>query len=206
MDIAAFKKDSLNLSHEDVVQKYLLDGSCFFFDKIEKTNEFQFKKDLANSLDVHIRDIAIVGSAKLGFSIKPDKGTEGLYSFKEFDFDYSKDTNKKKSDLDIAIVSNTLFDNQLKMIYEYTGSYSNLDLFSKKGGRNEFAKYILKGWIRPDLVPDNYKISEAIKDIQDKYKTLFKRDVNIGIYKNWYYFENYHIENIRKIYLNLIAT
>lgn len=69
-----------------------------------------------------IRDIAIVGSGKLGFSIKPDKDEPSYFPFKAFDA-------VKKSDLDIAIVSNRLFDSQLVKLYEYTGHYlGNINL------------------------------------------------------------------------------
>ncbi len=199
MDVKKFKQDCLNKKPNVVVQKYLLDGSSYFFDSEENTDEFQFKIDISQSLGVHLRDIVIVGSGKLGFSIKPDKVEPSLFPFKSFD-------ETKKSDLDIAIVSNKLFDNQLIRLYEFTSQYYNMEIWKDKKDRNALAKYILKGWLKPDFIPIGYKISDKIQDVQSKYKMEFGRDINIGIYKSWYYFEDYHINNIRKINLNLIAN
>lgn len=199
MDINKFKYDCLREEHDVIVQRYLLDGSSYFFDNNEKTDEFQFKKDIAKSLNVHIRDIVIVGSGKLGFSIKPDKDEPAFYPFRSFD-------DNKKSDIDIAIVSEQFFNNQLIRLYNYTSGYSNQDVWNKASDRNSLAKYILKGWLKPEFIPKGYKISDQIQKVQSKYKMKFGRDINIGIYKSWFFFENYHKNNIKNIYLNLIAN
>jgi predicted nucleotidyltransferase len=198
MELRNFKADCLSLDPNIVVQKYLLDGSSYFFDK-EFADEFQFKKDISHCLGVHLREVAIVGSGKLGFSIKPEKDSPGLYLYKEFD-------QVKKSDLDIAIVSNVLFDNQLIGLYEHTSSYINNEVWNDKADRNSLARYILKGWLKPEFIPNGYKISEKIQEIISTYKMKFGRDVNIGIYKSWYFFESYHLNNIKNINLNLIAN
>lgn len=194
-----FINDCKTLGPDLVVQKHLLEGSSYFFDNNESVDEFQFKKDIANSLNVHLRDIAIIGSGKLGFSIKPDQDEPGFYPFKKFD-------DNKVSDLDIAIVSSRLFDNQLVNLFEHTSQYRNLEIWSERTDKKSLAFYILKGWLKPDYIPKDYKISEEIHEILSKYKMNFGRDVNIGIYKSWYYFENYHINNVRNIQLNIIAN
>jgi len=206
MKIKSFKSDCLSLSYDVIVQKYLIDGTSFFFEEKLGENEFDFKKDIANSLGVHIRDIVIVGSGKLGFSIKPDKEVPNLFPFKKFDQAYEENGEINKSDLDIAIVSNTLFDKQLIRLFEHTSHYRSKELWRRDSDRNSLAKYILKGWLKPDFIPKDYKISDGIEEIQQKYRILFGREINIGIYKNWYFFENYHINNIRNIHLNLISN
>jgi hypothetical protein len=198
-----FINDCISKSPELVVQKNLIDGTSYFFDFIKKGEEFEFKKDLANSLEVHIRDIVIVGSGKLGFSIKPDSSNLNYYPFKKFDHDYEENIENDKSDLDVAIVSGNLFDRQMVNIYEHTNSYSSGAF--KGGSKRSFADYILKGWIRPDFIPDDYLISSAIYDAHKKYKDRYGRDINIGIYKSWFYFEKYHRNNINTIKLNQIA-
>ncbi len=200
MKLADFKKDCLNHSPDFVVQKYLLDGTSYFFDIENEISEFQFKKDIAESLGVHIREIAIVGSGKLGFSIKPDKDEPGFFPFNKFD------SKKEKSDLDIAIISNRLFDDQLIRLYEHTSSYVNKEIWNKVKDRKSLALYVLKGWLKPDFKPKEYRISDDIESVQSDYKMKFGRDINIGIYKSWFFFENYHINNVRNINLNLIAN
>lgn len=194
-----FKKDCLNLDPNIVVQKYLLDGSCYFFDLMENSEEFLFKKGIADSLNVHIRDIAVVGSGKLGFSIKPYKNVLEFYPFKKFD-------ENKISDIDIAIVSSRLFDNQLMKMYKYTSQYTNHGNWNEKTDRKSFAYYMLKGWLKPDYIPKGYKISIEIQKVISDFKMKYGRDINIGIYKSWYFFEAYHINNIKNINLNLIAN
>lgn len=203
-ELMRFKLDCKEQSADEVVQKHLIDGASYFYGLYyDGYEEFHFKKSIASSLNVHIRDIAIVGSGKLGFSIKPDKDSPGLYKFKVFDHDHDQDNENKKSDLDVAIVSSRLFDDQLENLYEHTDCYLNT-VFPVKD-RNQFSKYILKGWIRPDLLPENYKISPDIENVQLELCQKYNRDVNIGIYKSWYFFEKYHINNIRTLSLNLIA-
>lgn len=203
MEKEKFIEECLKEKTDIIVQKYLIDGSSFFFEEIQKGEEFDFKKDLAQSLGVHIRDIVIVGSGKLGFSIKPDKNiVPYFYQYKKFDYDYDKNIENEKSDLDIAIVSSNLFDKQLVKIYDHTDSYSNESL--KGSNKKSFAEYILKGWLRPDFTPMDYAITPEISAVQQKYKIKYGRKINIGIYKSWYFFEKYHQNNIRNIQLYLL--
>ncbi len=195
MDVDEFKKECIDLDSDIVVQKYLIDGSSYYFDKIQLGNEFEFKKEIANILTVHIRDIVIVGSGKLGFSIKPDDTVPDarLFLFKKFD-------ELKKSDLDIAIVSSQLFDIEIQNLYTHTGWYRN---FSWKQ-KNDFAKYVLKGRFIVRFLPLDFQLSKEIETVQHKYKMKYGRTVNIEIYKSWYFFETYHNNNVLSIKLNLI--
>lgn len=203
LDLKGFKHSCLTEDVDIIVQRSLIEGSSYFFDNIlaNYREEFEFKKDLSRSLDVHLRDIAIVGSGKLGFSIKPDKQNPSFYPFKKFDFDFDNDANNAKSDIDVAIVSSTLFDRQLVSIYNHTKSYANYN-----GEKKSFAYYILKGWFRPDFLPKGYEISSLIYKVQEKYRNKYGREINIGIYKSWFFFESYHKNNINTIKLNLIAS
>lgn len=204
MDKATFIEECEKEKLDIIVQKYLIDGSSFFFDNIQKGEEFEFKKDLALSLEVHIRDIVIVGSGKLGFSIKPEKDIFPLfYQFKKFDFDFEGDIEKEKSDLDVAIVSGNLFDRLLVNLYKHTKSYSVINF--EGSNKKLFANYILKGWFRPDYSPKDYILTPEIQAAQEKYKMKYGRKINIGIYKSWFFFEKYHQNNINNIQLNLIA-
>ncbi len=203
MDVNIFKQDCEKLKSDIIVQKHLIDGSSFFFDEIQIGQEFEFKKDLAKSLDVHIRDIVIVGSGKMGFSVKPDKEDLSNYPFKRFDSNFEENIGDKKSDLDIAIISGNLFDRQLEKIYNHTKSYTDSRYKGKKV--NSLGIYILKGWLRPDFTPEDYQITSEVQPVIEKYKMEYGRDINIGIYKSWFFFEKYHENNINNIQLNLIA-
>lgn len=125
MTLDMFKEYCINLKPDVLVQKHLIEDRTFFFNEIKKGEEFDFKKDIASILKVHVRDIVIVGSGKFGFSLKPDNASEGLYLFKEFDYNFKNNISDKKSDLDIAIVSSFLFDKEIENLYNYTGFYKN---------------------------------------------------------------------------------
>ena len=192
MILDEFKQHCITHKPDVLVQKYLIENGTHFFDKIKTGEEFDFKKDIASKLDVHIRDIVVVGSGKLGFSLKPEKDSPGLYLFKEFD-------SKKTSDLDIAVVSTTLFDNALKNLYTHTSYYKNI-----WSDRNDLAKYVLKGKIATRFLPVDFTLTKEIANVQEHYQMMYGREVNIEVYKSWYFFETYHVENIKNIQINLI--
>jgi hypothetical protein len=152
-------------------------------------------------LDVHVRDIVIVGSAKLGFSLKPEKETDGLYLFKEFDYHFKLSSAKEKSDLDIAIISSSLFDKEIKNLYNYTNFYKDFNWDNKRS----LANYVLKGRLALRFLPSGLPLTKEINQTQEKYQMNYGRMVNIEIYKSWHYFESYHQENIISIKVNLIA-
>ena len=167
MTLEDFKYDCNTLDPGIIVQKYLIEGNSYFFRDLSAYEEFYFKKELAESLEIHIRNITVVGSGKLGFSIKPDKDDNRLYEYKPFDYDFNFDTNKKKSDLDIAIVSEILFDKLLLELYRQSNSYTTDNLIW--GNRKSFSFYILKGWFRQDFMPRDFIISPATDLIIKNY-------------------------------------
>jgi hypothetical protein len=203
MEILEFKKNCILLDPERVVQKYLIEGDTYFFSKITKDDELDFKKEIATTLKVHIRDIVIVGSGKLGFSIKPDLSIpeKKLYKYKEFDYNFKKDQRRKKSDLDVGIVSSSLFDKEIENLFFHTKSYDQF----KGVDRTAFAKYILKGRFIFDYLPDDFPLTKETDLVQTKFMRKYTRDLKIEIYKSWNYFESYHKNNILNIKLNLIT-
>jgi hypothetical protein len=200
MDLTNFKKECISSNSDTVVKQHIIEGSSFFFDQIIVGKEFHFKRDIANILNVHIREIIIVGSGKLGFSLKPSNAETGLYLYKEFDYDFVNKKSSKKSDLDIAIISSSLFDNEIQNLYNYTEYYKNT-----WANRSSFAKYSLKGKLPIRFLPVDFSMTKEIKRVQEKYQMEYGREVNIEIYKSWHFFETYHQENIKNIQVNLIA-
>lgn len=199
MQLEEFKKNCISSKSDSIVQRYLIEDSTYFFNEIETGKEYDFKKEIAGILNVHIRDIVIVGSGKLGFSLKPDNSDIGLYLFKEFDHNYKNNLSTKKSDLDIAIISSFLFDKEIKNLYNHTGFYK-----FNWNDRNSFAKYVLKGKLAIRFLPIDFQLTKEIMLVQEKYKMEYGREINIEIYKSWHYFETYHQENIKNIQVNLL--
>lgn len=204
-ELIEFKKECIQNSPEIIAQKNLIEGSSYFFALYYDTHEeYLFKKKLANSLQVHLRDICIVGSGKLGFSLKPDKDQPGFYPFKLFDQDYDNDQNKKKSDIDVAVISSTLFDRQILNIYDHTSCYDKTIISNQE--IKSLGSYILRGWIFTKVLPKSYQLDGSYLAVKKEYEDKFEREINIGIYKSWYFFEKYHQNNIQNLSLNLISS
>lgn len=199
MTVEQFKEYCINLKPDILVQKHLIEDETFFFNEIKKGEEFDFKKDIALTLKTHIRDIVIVGSGKFGFSLKPDNSAEGLYLFKEFDYNIKNEISDKKSDLDIAIISSYLFDKEIENLYNFTDFYKN-----PWKDRNSFGQYVLKGRIAIRFLPSEFRLTKEITKVQEKYQMNYGREVNIEIYKSWHFFETYHQYNIKNIQVNLL--
>jgi len=208
MDINSFKKDVLITYKDnliDVVRKNLINGSSYFFDhKKIIDDEYLIKKDLSDALNIHSNDILIVGSGKLGFSIKPEK--DGKYMFNSFRFEATE--GKEESDIDIAIIDSNLFEDKLKNLYEHMIGYDDIKIneffndCSKKRKKPcfyGFSRYILMGWLRPDQMPIGFNLFKDIEKIQNKYRKKYNIKINIGIYKSWFYFENYNIQNLKNM-------
>jgi hypothetical protein len=198
------------LNDEQVFQKYFIDNETFFFKLQDNIGnwEYELKMDLANSLNIHMNDIYIVGSGKTGFSMKPKcRG-------RAFDGDYQI-TRKvsDKSDIDIAIVSNSLFDEVQENIYDWSKGFKddwNSNSYYSDGNKRfgvslkyKFLEYLGKGWYRPDLKPVDYKYqtkdSINLEDVLDKWRSRLNRKVAYAFYKNWHFFKKYQIETISSL-------
>lgn len=129
----------------------------------------------------------MVGSAKLGFSIAPSK------LWKSFD---------EESDIDMVIVSDVIFDDFWVDLYDF-----NLELTSRTEAEqnrfNRFLNYFFKGWIRPDLFPFSYnKKDEWFEFFRTiSYGEFGARKITGAIFRNSYFYENYHIRNVKNIRL-----
>lgn len=129
--LALFKADLKVKSAQEVVRRHISFGDCFALDEEQ---HFQLKSAVASQFDLNPVDVFIVGSAKLGFSIAPSKRYRHFGNY---------------SDIDIAVVSDRLFDRVWEEAYEY----------ARKGGyweaQRQFERYFFKGWIRPDMLPSS---------------------------------------------------
>lgn len=213
-----FKKDIIEnkLNPEQVVKKYLINGSCYYFEEIyKKPNiEKRLKELLAEAFSVNTSDIFIVGSGKVGFSLKPKN------LFNSFDYKYSlTKLNKDKSDLDIVIISKKLYDSIGESLYNYTAAYN------EKWKNNEFYtlekakqfpvplcykcfEYYTKGWFRPDYKPFGFDFCNkgSFENLKRDIASLTNRKGTIAIFQNWFYFSNYHITNIKNLSLKVKIT
>ena len=213
--IKSLKKDlsSEKLSLEQLFQKHMVDIHSYYFIEVIKdsTIEYKIRETVANALGIHINEVLVMGSAKTGYSLSPAK----LYQ--EFDYKFSQSRIKRdKSDLDIAVISSDLFKDLSKSMYNFTRSFRN------KWDNNEyysgeklndfdvdinykFYEYHIKGWFRPDFKPRGFEfcVNKSYENLKKDIYDLTGRKLGLAIYSNWFYFKNYHIENLARLQIKM---
>lgn len=172
------------ISDIEIVEKYISFGNPYIF----KSNEnlyYELKKDLSAYFNEDIKNIIMIGSAKLGFSIAPHK------LWKEFN---------DESDLDIVIISEILFDKYWKELFEFNIEFYDRSEIEQEN-YNKFLLYFFKGWLRPDLFPQRfYKKNEWFDYLTNiSYKKYGPYKITGAIFKNTFFFNSYHSANIKKL-------
>jgi hypothetical protein len=166
-----FKFDLKKLEVSTIVQKHITFGSCF---ALEEEAYFELKNEVSKHFKLHPSEVLVVGSGKTGFSIAPNK----RYNF-----------FNDNSDIDVAIISPTLFDTMWQAVYEYWSKNRNWY-------RQEFQNFLFQGWVRPDKLPPDTTF-EIGKDWWEFFRNLTKQElygpykIAAGLYKSWYFLENY---------------
>lgn len=170
--IDSFKTDLRTKPTPYMIRKYTTFGEAFI---VERDKYFDLRSDISDHFLIHPSEVLMVGSGKLGFSIKPSKR---YIPFGE------------ESDIDMAIVSPDLFDRVWKQSLEYSLSGA---LWGRESS-DIFKKYLFRGWIRPDKLP----VTPEFKETQDwwEYFNLLTNlhgiaKITGGLYRSWYHFELY---------------
>jgi|SRR5579871_153778 len=213
--IESFKSDirQSKYSSEQIFQKHVIDGPAYFFENYFKDPSIEntTKSIIANAFSVHVRETIFVGSGKLGFSLKPGNVFNGF----DTAFHLTK-LNKDRSDLDVAIVSNNLFETLGKKMYNYTAAYKEKwkhnEYYDLEKMRQfsvpicyKYFEYHTKGWFRPDFKPQGFECctNGSYQNLKGDLYLRLKRKVGIAIYQNWFYFMDYHLSNIDDLKLKL---
>ncbi len=173
--ISAFKEDLDRRSDGQMVQRHVLAGSAY---AIDDGTLFDLKQETATQFRVNPSEIFLVGSAKLGFTIKPQ------HSFRHFG-----DT----SDLDLALVSGALFDEVWFKVAEYAESGGYFPT------RSQFSEHLLHGWIRPDKLPPGGEFPYreewwAFFNKLQASKRFGPYKIRMGLYKSFEFLENINAE------------
>lgn len=174
----------------DFCRKYVLHGTPIIFTDNE-TAYYEFRKKIANKYGIIFHEIYIVGSAKLGFS-----------PHKRKDFDY-------ESDIDVAIISESLFDEMLEIIrgYQMELRKSRKTISSAEiKTYHEFLEYMAMGWIRPDKLPISFKVNDFKQDWFEFFKSISygKSEVGnykvaAGVFKTYTHLEDYTLSGLKEL-------
>lgn len=170
--LSQFKEDLSILSPIQIVRKHIIFGECCILSNHEY---FDLRSEIADHFGVHPNEVLVVGSTKLGFSVVPNK------QYRLF-----RDT----SDIDVALVSSTLFDEFWKEVFRYEQEGGDWPEYT------EFVDYFFRGWIRPDKLPES-----PIFPLRENWWNFFRAITNSGrygdykiaggLYKSYFFLENY---------------
>src|SRR5258708_512627 len=169
--LTRFKVDLVTQSSIEIVERHIIFGDSF---GLEKDTYFTLKSVVAQHFSINPAEVVMVGSAKLGFSIAPTK------RYRPFSID---------SDLDLAIVSSTLFDSLWEAVFDYA---VEKPYWAEK---RDFNTYLARGWIRPDKLPPGFAPGQ---DWWDFFRELTAtgnfgdRTLRAGLYRTWHFMRSYH--------------
>ena len=185
MDLDNLKKELTSNEVSIVVNKYILGGNPICFGGREILI-LQLKKDLTEHFNIHIKNIEIVGSAKLGVSLGSDK------LGKLFD---------AQSDIDIAVVSSELFDIawfELMKLESISYKLNEKDRSFLKDCSN----LISKGFISPDKLPKISNFSKIwwkiFSELSNNDKYEYKK-IRGRLFKDWWFAERYYSTQLNRL-------
>lgn len=147
--------------------------------KLSVADLILIRSRLHKELDIDYSSIKIIGSSHIGFSI-----------FKNIEF-------SDESDIDIAIISEKVFNSLHKELIDKTEGLHNLSLFQDKKIFNTFKFNFLRGYIRDkSLINSSFKVK--VQRLCEDLSVELGRDVNIAFYLNEDTFRFKVLEGIEK--------
>ena len=175
-----FKADLFEQPLIQVVRKHIISGDCFI---LNSDLYFDLRSEVAEHFGLHPNEVLVVGSAKLGFSIVPEK------RFRPF--------RRNKSDIDVALISSELFDQVSEDIYRYKQKAGDWTKY------REYTDHLFQGWIRPDKFPRS-PVFRFGKKWWDFFLAMTENlrygDYKIrgALYKSYFFIENYQSECVQQ--------
>ncbi|MQW64875.1 hypothetical protein GHK33_20210 [Sinorhizobium meliloti] len=174
-NIARFRADVSREENRTLIDRY-------YYSTVSPvlTNDQQaaLRRSISNRFEVSVPNIIMVGSAKLGFTLRAKPTRPPLSHFSD------------NSDIDVAIVSQTLFVSYWEAAFSYWLEKKDWAKAAK------FKEYLFRGWVRPDLLPADRDFAlstewfEYFRSLQASglyggYK------IAAGIYLNEHFWEKY---------------
>lgn len=183
---------------ERVVQDCIFAGEPYIFRGWKEGFE-NLRRHLGNSLGISCRrNIEVVGSARVGFSLDPDSFGRGF---------------SEKSDIDIVIIDDKMFDKVWNILLKW--NYPRR--FRLAGIDNTWATRRMEdlywGWFRPDRIRyDGLSFPESLKPLRNISASWFNAfksisqvqgfaglEVSGRLYRTWEHALMYHVDGLRKI-------
>ena len=198
MDKHSFKQLIASSDAENMYEEFFVGNDVWYFkeylNRSDPSRDYdEVKKLIARRLGLHSNEIAIVGSAKTGFSVSP---TEKMFR----DFCSESDNPKEISDIDIGIVSADLFHKLWKAYFEISYKGGIPDSMKKYLRKSVFQKFIMINREiidHPNLIEWFQKIDPCLADLQTVYG--ISHEINYRVYESWDAMSKYHINGLNKL-------
>jgi len=178
-----FLSDLNNLKTSLVVSKWLLDRTPFLF-QAQRLNYLCWKESLANKLGVDSSAVSIVGSARLGLSLNPNK------KFKPFD---------EASDVDIAIISYHHFQLAWRYLRNLGSKLYKLEPIQKSSIQDHRTRLIYWGTIATDkilgILPFGNLWLKALSETANISPPI-ERTINLRLYMDYESLKAYQVNNL----------
>lgn len=142
--LARFKADLSQLSAGEMYERYVISEACMGLVDVDHVS---LRGRIADRFEVPTASVVIVGSAKIGFTLVHKKANDCAPERPIFSPFYDS------SDVDVAIVSDVLFDGIWKQLLQFWHDSGYSDHFGYWRGGDKFRRYHFRGWMRPDKLP-----------------------------------------------------
>lgn len=172
---SAFKADLLALDDSTLLDRHFYTGGAAMLNTAQSAS---LRRDIARKFDVPMRDVVIVGSAKLGFTLVAKAGRPPFSPFGD------------ESDIDVAIISERLYLKYWRSTFAHwqqSGDWTRIETFKK---------YLFRGWLRPDLLPATPDFPEReewwnfLLDLQNT-GSYGPYKIRTGVYYDEHFWESY---------------
>lgn len=179
------------------MRQYVFGGAPYAF-RGKPSSMQRLTDHLCGNMNIAADDVAVVGSAKIGFSLSPDNFPRRFSRY---------------SDIDVVIINGAMFDefwhSMLRWNYPRRYSLSGVDWDWSKRRRNE----LYWGWFRPDAIRfEGLSYPDVLKPIRNFSTTWFNafqslslipdfssRKVGGRLYRTWEHALRYHADGLEQI-------
>lgn len=173
--VQGFRVDLASLDVREVVRKHITTGMPVV---ISTVDYYELRREVAEHFDLHPSAVVLVGSCRLGFSLRREKRYTPAQS---------------GSDLDLALISAERFDDYWDRVFEYARSDAAWKT-SKKYQR--FVRMLFEGWIDPRGLPPVPRFEEArlwteFFDNLMSNRRFGPRRITARLYRSWERLECY---------------
>ncbi|MER9251006.1 hypothetical protein NKJ09_22440 [Mesorhizobium sp. M0189] len=185
-DVAALQAALLNKEPKSFVSHHIFEPIPFAF-KDDLALWIEWKRKLADALDVDPQDIVMTGSAAVGYSLNPHN------DFKAFD---------NGSDFDCGVVSSYYFDIAWRYLRQLRVSWLSLPQPTRNAITSHRKTYVFAGTIAADkmlgILPFGQTWQAAL-DTMSQIDPTKGRDVKLRLYKDFDSLRYYQASNVERL-------